>query len=81
MNNEMIIKYISQKCKRHRERHNITVPEIAKRSGYSQWNVYDFEHGKRNNMTLLLCYMSFGLKLSEIEMGVLFNENVHDERS
>jgi hypothetical protein len=59
----MQLKELGKICRKFRIDNEITVKEIAGRSGYSVWNIYKFEEGVIDNASILLVYMLYGLQL------------------
>lgn len=62
----MKLKELGSKCREFRLDNDITVKEIAELCNYSIWNVYKFEQGIIDNVSILLAYMCFGLQLDGV---------------
>lgn len=61
---------VGKACKRYRKQVlNLSVYEVARKTGYSVSNIYAFETGRVNNCLLLIWYMSKGFKLEDIKEG------------
>lgn len=61
---------ISFFCKRWRIMNNIKISDIAEELDCSEDNIYKFEQGNNNNMSILLCYAKRGFDITKF-MGVV----------
>lgn len=59
----MSLKKLGSKCREFRLENNITVKEIARLCNYTVWNVYKFEQGNSDNVSIFLVYLYLGLEL------------------
>lgn len=59
----MSLKKLGNICRRFRMDKDITVKEISQLCKYSVWNVYKFEQGVSDNVSIFLVYLYLGLQL------------------
>lgn len=59
----MQLKELGAICRKFRVENGITVREIARLCNYSVWNVYKFEQGVIDNVSIFLVYLHLGLQL------------------
>lgn len=59
-----ICTYITKSCREWRLNNGFTLKDIAIDSGYSIQNICAFEHGRTNNMIILLTYASKGFNVT-----------------
>lgn len=59
----MSLKKLGSICREFRLENNITVKEIARLCNYTVWNVYKFEQGNSDNVSIFLVYIYLGLEL------------------
>lgn len=61
------LKQIGVACRNYRRKIGLTQKQVSIETHYSSKTISSFETGHLNNATLLLWYLSHGLKIDEIE--------------